>query len=40
MKKLLKDSDNDKVFKEVYEIEFSQAIQNFRKKVIEYEKNK
>lgn len=40
MKKLLKESDNDKVFKEVYKIEFSQVIQNFRKQVIEYEKNK
>ncbi|MPL94481.1 hypothetical protein SDC9_40635 [bioreactor metagenome] len=40
MKKLLIESDNDKVFKEVYNIEFSQVIQNFRKQVIEYEKNK
>ncbi|MCC7521903.1 MAG: hypothetical protein IT220_09745 [Flavobacteriaceae bacterium] len=40
MKKLLIESDNDKVFKEVYTIEFSQVIQNFRNQVIEYEKNK
>ena len=40
MKELLKDSDNNKVFKEVYNIEFSQAIQNFRKHVIEYGKDK
>lgn len=40
MKKLMKDSDNDKVFKEVYNIEFSQMIVNFRNQVIEYEKHK
>lgn len=40
MKKLMKNSDNDIVFKEVYNIEFSQAIKNFRKQVIEYEENK
>lgn len=39
MKKLLIESDNDKVFKEVYNIEFSLVIQNFRNQVIEYEKN-
>lgn len=33
MKELLKDSDNNKVFKEVYNIEFSQAIQDFRTQV-------
>ena len=40
MKKLMKDSDNDKVFKEVYNIEFSQMIVNFRNQVFEYEKHK
>ncbi len=40
MKKLLIESDNDKVFKEVYNIEFSQVIQNFRNQVIEHENNK
>lgn len=40
MKKLLIESDNDKVFKEVYNIEFSQVIQIFRNQVIEHEKNK
>lgn len=40
MKKLLKESDNDSVFREVYNIEFSQVIQNFRKHVSAYEKNK
>lgn len=40
MKRLIKDSDNDKVFKEVYNIEFSQMILNFKNQVIEYEKNK
>ncbi len=38
MKKLLKESDNNKVFKEVYNIEFSIVIQNFRKQLIEYKK--
>lgn len=33
MKELLKDSDNNKVFKEVYNIEFSQAIHDFRTQV-------
>ena len=40
MKRLIKDSDNDKVFKEVYNIELSQMILNFKNQVIEYEKNK
>lgn len=40
MKRLIKDSDNNKVFKEVYNIEFSQMILNFNNQVIEHEKNK
>jgi hypothetical protein len=39
MKALLKDSDNDKMFKSVYQIEFSQAIQDFREHVNECGKN-
>lgn len=39
MKKLLHDSDNDEVFKEVYEIEFSKMIQDFKNKVTETENN-
>jgi len=33
MKEISKNTDNDKVFKEVYGIEFSQAMQNFKKYV-------
>lgn len=36
MKKLLKEGDNDKVFNDIYNIEFSQAIHDFREQVIEY----
>ncbi|MDD3876427.1 MAG: hypothetical protein PHT69_07380 [Bacteroidales bacterium] len=38
MKKLLKNSDNDEVFKEVYNIEFSKVIQNFKQHVSVNEK--
>jgi len=37
MKRLLKNSDNNEVFKEVYNIEFSEVIQDFKKRVIENE---
>ncbi len=40
MKKLFENSDNDEVFKEVYNIEFSKVIQDFKKQVIENEQNK
>ena len=38
MKKLFENSDNDEVFKEVYNIEFSKVILNFKQQVIENEK--
>jgi hypothetical protein len=38
MKKLFKNSDNDEVFKEVYNIELSKVIQNFKQQVSENEK--
>jgi len=37
MKKLFENSDNDEVFKEVYNIEFSKVIQNFKQQVSENE---
>ena len=39
VKKLIENSDNDRVFKEVYNIEFSIVITNFKKHVIENEKS-
>jgi len=39
MKKLFESSDNDKVFKEVYDVEFSKVIQNFKKQVFANEKS-
>jgi hypothetical protein len=38
MKKLMKNSDNDEVFKDVYYIEFSKVLQDFINHVIECEK--
>ena len=38
VKKLIENSDNDRVFKEVYNIEFSKVIQTFKEQVIENEK--
>ena len=38
MKKLFENSNNDKVFKEVYQTEFSKVIQNFKNQVIGNEK--
>jgi len=39
MKKLFENSNNDEVFKEVYNIEFSKVIQDFKIHVIENEKS-
>ncbi|HZK11551.1 MAG TPA: hypothetical protein VFD10_04275, partial [Atribacterota bacterium] len=40
MKKLIDNSDNNEVFKEVYNVDFLKVIQNFKKQVIENEKTK
>jgi len=40
MRKMMKNSDNDTVFKEVYNLEFSQMILDFKNQVIKYEENK